>query len=175
VVIWGLDPSLGNDGGFEPNVQVVGSYIPFFGNAERTIFNGKGGLIRYFETNKLNHPELGSHDTNFDAGRKIDPNQTCFIHPSVLIHDQLSASGYKAISTLSCAEDIRSAARDMDWLPWNSLYSTRNESMRLYQDLHVRYARTLVCGSTGVGKSSLINAVAGEELVSIRAYESKYD
>ena len=50
VRVWGLGPSLGNSGlggAFEPDIQIVGSYIPLVGNAERTVFGSDGRLIGY--------------------------------------------------------------------------------------------------------------------------------
>jgi len=97
----------------------------------------------------------------------IAPNRTCFIHPSVFFHDQLSPSSNQAISKLNCAANLRLLADSTEWPEWNPLYSMRSESVRLFHDLSLRYVRTLVSGATGVGKSSLINTIAGQERVSV--------
>ncbi|KAK3391139.1 hypothetical protein B0H63DRAFT_539774 [Podospora didyma] len=142
VPVWGLGPSLGSSASdvFEPDVQTISS-IP-----ER----------RELVLNELE----GAH-------RKTNSNRTCFIHPSIFFHDQFSPSSYQAISKLGCAPQIRSLADSFEWPAWNTLYSMRDERRKQFSDLNLRYARTLVCGTTGVGKSSLINAIAGEEVTEV--------
>lgn len=75
--------------------------------------------------------------------------------------------GIRFLSPLACANTIRRAIKDVDIRP-ESLYWNLSHTRIL--DLQRSRPRVLICGPSGVGKSTLINEVLGEEVVSPVCY-----
>ncbi|KAK3331379.1 hypothetical protein B0H66DRAFT_546420 [Apodospora peruviana] len=113
----------------------------------RNIFGGDGRLIGYSDA---------------------DPYRSAFIHPSVALHYDSSPDAVRHLNKLECIDDIRNFAKSIQLPSLGSLYSTEVEGPESrVRHLDRRYFRTLVCGSCGAGKSTLINKMAREELATV--------
>lgn len=84
------------------------------------------------------------------------------IHPSVYYFDDMTPLGIVFINMLSCRSMIRKKKMEIDQesktLFWNEGYSRRVNTER-------SKTRVLVCGTLGIGKSSIINLILESALV----------
>ncbi|KAJ4217600.1 hypothetical protein NW759_008909 [Fusarium solani] len=83
------------------------------------------------------------------------------VHPSVFWADDVTPLGIRYLNPLSCSNKVRQTIKDINIRPeslyWN-LHHTRVVSLQRNRP------RVLICGPTGVGKSTLVNEVLGEEV-----------
>lgn len=95
--------------------------------------------------------------------RTIADSSGVFIHPSVFLMDNRRPDIIRAINILPCVQALRRSeecdVREEDRQHWNVTNT-------IMQERRPEKPRILICGPSGVGKSSLINAVLGKELVS---------
>jgi ribosome biogenesis GTPase A len=84
------------------------------------------------------------------------------VHPSVFYHDDTSSQGLLYINDLAGRHELRDFRRRMA-TPWGDLFWNRD--FRKNVDLTLKSIRILVCGAHGIGKSGLINKIAGSKVV----------
>ncbi|RSL51373.1 hypothetical protein CEP54_011455 [Fusarium duplospermum] len=133
-----------------------------------------GATVQMWDLNeKFNHPNLqpaanGPSGLTTQLGtseRHISTNKEAttatIIHPSVFWADDMTPLGIEFLNPLTCASTIRQAIKEIDIRPeslyWN-LHHTR------VVNLERSRPRVLICGPSGVGKSTLINEILGEEV-----------
>ncbi|KAJ4320194.1 hypothetical protein N0V84_005979 [Fusarium piperis] len=133
-----------------------------------------GAMVQMWDLNeKFNCPNLqpaANEPSGLTAQLKTSERQIftdndtaspTIIHPSVFWADDVTPLGIKFLNPLTCANKIRQAIKDVDIRPeslyWN-LPHTRVVGLQRSRP------RVLLCGPSGVGKSTLVNEVLGEEV-----------
>ncbi|RSL99869.1 hypothetical protein CDV31_012003 [Fusarium ambrosium] len=90
-----------------------------------------------------------------------DTAAATIIHPSVFWADDITPLGIKFLNPLTCANKIRQAIKDLNIRP-ESLYWNLHHTRLV--NLERSRPRVLICGPSGVGKSTLVNEVLGDEV-----------
>ncbi|RSL95177.1 hypothetical protein CEP52_012181 [Fusarium oligoseptatum] len=133
-----------------------------------------GATVQMWDLNEMfNRPNLqpaANRPSGFTAQlsnseRQISTNEEAtaatIVHPSVFWADDMTPLGIHFLNPLNCASTIRQAIKEIDIRPeslyWN-LHHTR------VVDLERSRPRVLICGPSGVGKSTLVNEILGEEV-----------
>lgn len=84
------------------------------------------------------------------------------VHPSVHFEDDMTPLGIAVLNELKYSKHIRRDRMQMevrsDSLPWN-------DGFRRRVDYERRKTRVLLCGTIGIGKSSIINFILEETAV----------
>lgn len=85
-----------------------------------------------------------------------------FIHPSVYHMDNRCPSMIRAINGLPYVDILRHSELTTVYEVSRQHWNVTNQIMQLRK---IERPRILLCGPSGVGKTTLINAVLGEEVV----------
>ncbi|RSL69395.1 hypothetical protein CEP53_002237 [Fusarium sp. AF-6] len=133
-----------------------------------------GATVRMWDLNEMfNRPNFqpaankpsGLTAQLSNSERQISTNEEAtsatIVHPSVFWADDMTPLGINFLNPLTCASTIRQAIKEIDIRPeslyWN-LHHTR------VVDLERSRPRVLICGPSGVGKSTLVNEILGQEV-----------